>query len=419
MRLNNADKTLLAAWALFLLSLWLKLEHPGNLWTEGLFFAAEAALVGGIADWFAVTALFRKPLGFPYHTALLPKRRPEFSRAAIKMIRQEFLSRRRIFQHIEKLHLLPMIISTLEQQTTKAELCRRLQTYLEEFLQQQNSAAQAEIISAKIRNNLTEADLPSLFARFGRMIVDSGQDHVLLKRMADYLEELAASDSTHALILSWLEKYEREKTQNPWEMLLAGLAEAFDFVNLDEAARLMQAQLVKLLRELGEKDSPLQREILRLFRAKAAEINADAKFQAVADNVRTELVAEIPLHEIIVEAVEHFRGRLLADENAAKELNDLLVSEYEHLLKLLSENNLLHEDVYHVVYDIVARSALHAQNLVTPIVEEALGKLTDEELNHLVAGKVEPDLIWIRINGSLVGFVVGVIIFSCFQLVRC
>ena len=73
--LNKADKTLVLAAALFIFFLALNIEFKGNMLADFLLFVSEAALVGGIADWFAVTALFKKPLGFPYHTALLPKKR--------------------------------------------------------------------------------------------------------------------------------------------------------------------------------------------------------------------------------------------------------------------------------------------------------------------------------------------------------
>ena len=42
-------------------------------WYQPLYWAVQSALIGSVADWFAVTALFRKPLGFPYHTALIPR----------------------------------------------------------------------------------------------------------------------------------------------------------------------------------------------------------------------------------------------------------------------------------------------------------------------------------------------------------
>ena len=72
---NKADKTLLFAAVVFFLALALVIAYPKSLLARGFLACADAALVGGIADWFAVTALFKKPLGFPWHTALLPRRR--------------------------------------------------------------------------------------------------------------------------------------------------------------------------------------------------------------------------------------------------------------------------------------------------------------------------------------------------------
>jgi uncharacterized membrane-anchored protein YjiN (DUF445 family) len=88
--LNKADKTLCIVFVLFLLSLGLHLSYPQNLLADLLLFCSEAALVGGIADWFAVTALFEKPLGFPYHTAILPRRREAFIEASVTLVQQEF-----------------------------------------------------------------------------------------------------------------------------------------------------------------------------------------------------------------------------------------------------------------------------------------------------------------------------------------
>ena len=416
MTLNSADKTLLTSFGVFCLCLWYKLENPGDLDAEGLLFASEAAVVGGAADWFAVTALFEKPLGWPYHTALLPRRRPEFCRAAIRMIQQEFLSRRRIFQHIEKLHIFPMLLNWLNENDTKADICLRLRLYLETFLQRRNTADQAKLLAGKLRDGLNCADLPALFAKLGKSAVAAGRDRELLEQMAAYLQKQAAAPSTKAAILAWLEKYEREKAQSPFELLMAGLAEAFDLINLEEAAELLQKQLVKSLRELGERDSELQREILALFHDKAAELNQDKEFQRLAGEVRSRLVAELPLEEILIHSLAHFRRLITKDEQAVAKLTELLGEEYDRLLKMLGEDNALHRDIHRVVYDIIARSALHAQKLVGPTVEDALGRMTDEELNHLVYDKIEPDLLYIRMNGSTVGFVIGLMLFACFNV---
>ena len=107
---NKADRVLFLAFLVFLLALFVHLQLPHSVFASGFLFCAEAALVGGIADWFAVTALFRKPLGFPYHTAILPRRRQSFIKASVTMVQKEFFSRRKVFRHLERLHLMPMLI---------------------------------------------------------------------------------------------------------------------------------------------------------------------------------------------------------------------------------------------------------------------------------------------------------------------
>ena len=89
---NKADVALISSALFFLLALYLHLHLPSVIWTDGLLMVSEAALVGGVADWFAVTALFRRPLGFPYHTAILPRRRDSFIHAIVVMVQKEFFS---------------------------------------------------------------------------------------------------------------------------------------------------------------------------------------------------------------------------------------------------------------------------------------------------------------------------------------
>src|SRR5882672_11092199 len=66
-----------------------------------LSVAAEAALVGGLADWFAVTALFRRPLGLPIpHTALIPTRKDEIGRSLGLFVQKNFLDPPLVIQRL-------------------------------------------------------------------------------------------------------------------------------------------------------------------------------------------------------------------------------------------------------------------------------------------------------------------------------
>ena len=86
------------------------------------------------------------------------------------------------------------------------------------------------------------------------------------------------------------------------------------------------------------------------------------------------------------------------------------------MLQLVESDEVLRRSVGHFLYDLIARTALHAQTLIGVIVTNVLSRLTDEQLNHLVYDKVEPDLLWIRMNGSIVGAGIGLLLFI---LIRC
>ena len=420
---NQADKTLLLALAVFLLALCVHLQYPGRVVGEGFLFCAEAALVGGIADWFAVTALFRKPLGFPYHTAILPRRRDSFIRASEQMIKQEFFSRRKIFHHLEKLHLMPMLLGWLQQPETEAQVTRRLQHYARDLILRQDSLKQAAFLAQQVRQTLTQVQPVAFLAALGRWLHESGRDKELLAYSTQYLRPLAASEEVHQGIQQMLEDYGREQTQGGWAQFFAGLAEAAGAIDYEEAATLMQRQLLSLLDELGDEDSEQQRELLDLFYEKAGVLAAEPEFRQLLRELKDSLLADVPFEQVIGETLTRVRQHFAADQARAVDpvaerlpqlhsrLQKLLEQEYERTLTLVQTDERLRRMLEHFLYDVIARSALHAQSLIGPIVEHVLGRLTDEQLNHLVYDKVEPDLLWIRMNGSIVGALIGLLLF--------
>lgn len=426
-RWNKADKTLLFAAAVFLFSVCLHLSYPDRVVADGFLFISEAALVGGIADWFAVTALFRKPLGFPYHTAILPNRRREFVQASVTMVQKEFFSRRKIFRHLGRLHLMPMLMEWLDQRETREQMLRRLLHYTRDLLLQQDRGQQAKFLSEQLRHALRETPATSMLQACGAWMKASGRDKDILERLAAAAHTYAERPEIRKSLQSMLEAYEEEKVKSPMAMLMAGFAQALDLVNFEEAAALMQQQLLAMIDALGTRDSELQAEILQLFYEKTEELGKSQEFQRLAGDLRDALVEELPLEEAVSRALEHVQADFLGTKGAEKAMENLPVvrsrllevfaSEYYRALKLLQEDETLRKSVEHFLYDLLARSALHAQSLVGVVVTNVLDRLTDEQLNHLVYDKVEPDLLWIRMNGSIVGSAIGFVLFLCLQMV--
>ena len=302
---NKADRVLFLAFIVFLIALLLHLQMRNSVVVSGFLFCAEAALVGGIADWFAVTALFKKPLGFPYHTAILPRRRQSFIKASVTMVQKEFFSRRKVFRHLERLHLMPMLMQWLGEKDTRETVSRQLYHYARGFLLRRDSEKKAMEIAQELRQHLQTMEPEDIFASIGSWLQKSGRDKDFLAKVSAYLGTRAAAPETAKAIEGMLERYEKEKAKSTLALFLTGLAEAMDLVNLEDAAKIMQKQLVAMLQELGTRDSQLQQEMLALFYEKAAVLNAEPEFHQLVHELRDSLVAELPIEEAVARAAAH------------------------------------------------------------------------------------------------------------------
>lgn len=422
---NKADTALFFSFLLFLISLALHLQFPSALWTDGLLMVSEAALVGGVADWFAVTALFRKPLGFPYHTAILPRRRDSLIRAITVMVQKEFFSRRKIFRHIEKIHLLPMLQAFLHKKETEDQLTGTVLHFIRAAFLRKNNKKAITYLSARLKQLLLREDPSELMNRFAALSAANGWDQQALSRISSLLAREVSSEETRQSIRDALAELEREKLGDGF---LSRLLEVTNTVNLDEGAELIQRHTCHVLAELGRDDSPLQKNAVVLMRDCLSDLRQDAELMHLARQLQERLAYELPIDETIARLFrgmrKHFQMDLKREVDPIAEhmpafythLQTILHIEYQHMLLLVEERPELQKIIAKVLYDLLARSALHAQTLVGVIVSSVLSRLTDEELNHLIYDKVEEDLLWIRVNGSLVGGCIGLFLFICMNI---
>ena len=421
---NKANTALLTSFFCFLISLYLHLTNPSTLWTDGLLMVSEAALVGGVADWFAVTALFRKPLGFPYHTAILPRRRDSFIQAIVIMVQKEFFSRRKILRHIEKIHLIPMLQEFLHRPETEAQLTGTLLHFFRVSFLRRNQKA-VSYLSSRLKSLFLQEDPSELMRRFDLLFRANEWDQKALSRIALLLAREASTEETRLSIRESLAELEREKIGDGF---LSRLLAMTNTVNLDEGAELIQRHTCHVLSELGRAHSPLQENAIALLHDCLSDLRQDGELLQVVRELQERLAGELPIDETLTRIFhglrKHFQMDLKREVDPIAEhmpafythLQTILHLEYQHMLFLVEERSELQKIITKVLYDLIARSALHAQTLVGVIVGNVLSRLTDEELNHLIYDKVEQDLLWIRVNGSLVGGCIGLLLFLCINI---
>ena len=427
-RWNSADTTLLCAALCFLAAVGFRNLYSDSVLAEGFLFVTEAALVGGIADWFAVTALFKKPLGFPFHTAILPNRREEFINASTFMVQQEFFSRKTLFKKIGNLRLIPVFVEYLEKPATQQFLLNEFLNALKKYIKSSDKDALSKTIANKIRREFENLPAQELIQDGGKWLRDSGKDKELFKGLVQKLKETAAKPETRTKLQAVLEKFAAEKTaqsSGAFSLLMMGFAQMLNLVNFEEAATIMQTQLLKLLNELLS-DSPFQQKTFEECRLKISELTDTAEFKDLVERLQIDLSANLPIEENIDAALSKFEQQILSVnvkdfENLAQDSAEtknlgmifvkILFDLYNQFVELLKIDSEIKTSLEKFIYELTARAALYAQPLIGNIAKSALNRMSVDQLNNLVYGKAEPDFIWIRLNGSIVGSFIGLVIF--------
>ena len=429
-RWNNADTTLLCAALLFLAAVGFRTLYPESIASEGFLFVTEAAMVGGIADWFAVTALFKKPLGFPFHTAILPNRRAEFVEASTTMVQQEFFSRRTLFKKLDKVDFLPLLIQFFENPRTKHLILAEILAALQKFILRLDKKEQVRNIATKLRREIENLPTKNLIDAGGEWLTESGKDKEFFLALIKKIKSIAEKSETRDKLQAVLEKFAAEKVSSAgmFSKLIANLAQTLNFVNYAEAAEIMQVQLVKLLDELS-KDTPTQRRTLDECRLKISALSETAEFKDLIERIQIDLAGNLPLEETVSNAMSNFERQILSIElneyspvaQDSKSLGAVLIETiiemYDKILAALKNDGDTKKAVEKFLGELTARATLYAQPLVGKVAKSALERLTPEQLNSLVYDKAEPDFVWIRMNGSIVGSFIGIIIFALIKIV--
>lgn len=422
---NRADKTLFATLLIFAAMLVIRRAYPDSLTAQGLLFIAEAALVGGVADWFAVTALFRRPLGFPYHTAILPRRRQEFSEAVVRLIEREFFSRRQLFSLLHSYDWKGWLREELAEEPVRAEVRAWLSSLVRNLAAGFDCCRGADFLAAHLREALGRLSLTDVIAYLNRWLRTSEHDRRLLESVAAYLREKAANPEAREAIKALLENIRQKKVEEAGALgaFFASMSQAMGIVDIDEIAALIQAETVNVLEQVGEKNSEIQTRLLATLYQQLEGCGTDPDIRETYQVLRERLLGQLPLSQTIEEGLWQVKNILVGESSpqgaALQEAVVLLIeTELSRCMAIFTENPEVESKLDGLVYDIVARSTLQAKTLSARVVRDVMARLTDDQLNRIVYGKIEPDMIWIRLNGSIMGALLGGAIFLLLTTVR-
>jgi uncharacterized membrane-anchored protein YjiN (DUF445 family) len=382
-------------------------------WLRYVTIAAEAAMVGAIADWFAVTALFHHPLGLRFipHTAVIPRNKQRIAAGIAEFIEQNFLSAEAVVQRVREFRpartLYGWLLAPGNAQAV-AGYAARLAGYLLDALDDERVR---RFLERNLTSVLRKLDVAGAAAQLLDVLTENRRHHELLDAALQALDEVLSREETRAFIAA-------EIGRNA--PLLKRFSDLFH-LGLDERAALKIAEV--LTAKIGEVRAAEDHELRRRFDAYVAgfvqRLKADGRLRARVEALRDEALASPALGRYVGGLWDEFRAWLKSD--LARE-SSTVSAKAEQAVLAIARSLEADEGMQRWIDEriLAAAPALveeHRAGIGRFIEEQILSwqerRLVEELERHLGA-----DLQYIRVNGTVVGALAGLAIAALTDLAR-
>lgn len=400
-----AKISLLVMGAGFLITTFFQDHLIGRLLQGGF----EAGLVGGLADWFAVTALFRHPLGIPIpHTALLPKNRNRMIRALISMLENDWLTKESIQGKIKQIKFTDKLLQIAKKELSTNSLNKAIGSLLFEAVSHANLEKVTPFIEKELKRNIRSINV----AGFLESIVNQVINKQLDEKALDYV--LAETEK-------WMEKEETKVKIGIMAKQLLDNTEADGFlkmainsfsnlINAEKLGNILQPFILKRIVLLQESDNPYRHLILTRIRKELVNVQDREELIAAINDWKETLVNNWSPADQITGILEQLQSKLLLltqdedfiDKYVLSFIRNLLDKVEETPEKIDSIENWIQKQIFSFIDNNHAKIGI--------LVKENLEKLDNETLIDLMENNIGKDLQWIRVNGAICGFFIGIVL---------
>jgi uncharacterized membrane-anchored protein YjiN (DUF445 family) len=410
----------LAGWflvvALGLAVLGLSLARAGiaPFWGRMLAAFGEAALVGGLADWFAVTALFQKPLGFPFHTALIPRKRRELSLAAGDWVQQDLLPRERLKQQIAGVDFASRSHELLTAPAARVELRRMLRTVLGDALGDVDPKAAAAWLARLVSAHLARQDLrvwlTGLVGKARREDWFWPVAREWFGRLGVWARTPQAKVSIGRTVHKTWAYYREEGT---WlQRAVKTFAEVTPLVDLDQAAAALRELLIEFCHAQQKEEGELYRLVKHGVESFGQRLGEDDAFYERIQGMVLGAVDEASLASVLEPVLRSVRADVMADLAAPNSPTaEALATRIERWMAKLSGDPGRRAELNRWISRRLGTLVDRHHAAIGLMVREQLDRLPDEHLVGMIKDKTGNDLNWIRINGAIVGGGIGLALF--------
>lgn len=384
----------------FLLARW---QEPHHSWLGYVRAFAEAAMVGALADWFAVTALFRHPLGLPIpHTAIIAHRKDQIGESLGDFVQENFLTREVVDGRLAQVHVGRRLGVWLCEPANAVRAGEAVADTLRGSLEVLDDRDVSSALQGMIERKIESTPVAPLIGRAVDVAMEGGHHQRLLDAVLEGLAHFLDDNRTTFRA--------RLESESPW-----WVPEPIDNRIFDK----IYAAVHRFLDDVGgDSRHEVRQAIERQMEGFTARLRTDPALAAKGEELKHELLA----HRDVRAWLESLWGEvkrttLTATDDPGSELRQRIDRSLVGLGERLRDDPELQQKVDDWVQRAVGYVVDHYRGEVADIISSTVAKWDGKATADRLELQVGRDLQFIRINGTLVGGLAGLVIFTVSRFV--
>ncbi|MEU2157759.1 DUF445 domain-containing protein [Streptomyces sp. NPDC019396] len=393
----TATGLLLFVAVVFVLATWAKNSGIEG-WPGYVAAAAEAGMVGALADWFAVTALFRHPLGIPIpHTAIIPNKKDQLGASLGSFVGENFLSADVVRARLQSLQLGGRVGAWLAEPAHADRVTSELSTALRGALTVLRDSDVQAVVGEAITRRAEAAEIAPGIGKTLDKIVADGAHHrgvdLICARAHDWLVFHADSvmDAVQGGAPGWTPRFvDRKVGERVYKELLRFVTEMRD-----------------------SPGHPARGAIDRFLADFAADLQADTDTRVRVERMKSDFLARSEVQDVIASAWASVRTMIISA--ADDERSELRLRARTSLMAFgarLATDGRLQRKLEGWVEEAVVYVVTTYRTEITSLISDTVASWDAEHTSRKIEAHIGRDLQFIRINGTVVGALAGLAIYT-------
>jgi uncharacterized membrane-anchored protein YjiN (DUF445 family) len=385
---------LLAMGAMLVITSSTAAAHP---WTAWLKAFAEAAVVGAVADWFAVVALFRHPLGLPIkHTAIIPNNKDRIGESLGRFVEENFLTPENVIQRLARVNVAKACGTWLAEPASSDRAAAGICAMVPRVLAMIQDEDVARFLTRTLLGELEKINLAPVAGEALELVTSGDQYQALFDDALQGIERLIATNQT--LIL---EKFGEASKYTP------------GFIDQYIVDRFV-AGIVRLLREvIADPQHPLRLQFTDSTRKLIEKLKTSPEMRERGAAIKHQIIEHLRTKPYYAALWNDIKNRILEDvASDQSRLRETTASLLNALGSGLANDEPMQHKLNEWLLGALETLMLAHRHQISLLITDVVKSWDARDVSAKIELEIGKDLQYIRINGTLVGGCVGVLLYS-------